>query len=72
MSAHARIYVVTHDGPFLPADGEVAELVLVPLAELDVWLAGRSLCPDSAALVMPLLRALGEGDPPPSPPHTGE
>ena len=31
VSAVYRIYAVTHDGPFTPADGEVAELVLVPL-----------------------------------------
>jgi isopentenyldiphosphate isomerase len=72
VSAHARVYAVTHDGPFHPADGEVAELAFVPLAELDGWLAGRSVCPDSAALVVPLLRALRRGDPPPSPPRVGE
>jgi 8-oxo-dGTP pyrophosphatase MutT (NUDIX family) len=72
VSAHARIYAVTHDGPFLPADGEVAELALVRLAELDGWLASRSVCPDSAALVVPLLRDLGRGDPPPWPPRAGE
>jgi hypothetical protein len=44
----------------------------VPLAELDGWLAGRAVCPDSAALVVPLLRTLGRGDTPPSPPHAGE
>jgi isopentenyldiphosphate isomerase len=72
VSAHARIYAVTHDGPFRPADGEVAELALVPLPELDGWLTGRSVCPDSAALVVPLLRALGRGDPLPRPPRAGE
>jgi hypothetical protein len=54
---------VTHDGPFRPADGEVAELVLVPLADLDGWLAGRELCDDSAAMVVPRLRALARGIP---------
>jgi 8-oxo-dGTP pyrophosphatase MutT (NUDIX family) len=72
VSAHARIYAVTHDGPFLPADGEVAEVALVPFAQLDGWLAGRSVCPDSASLVVPLLRTLERGDPPPSVPQTGE
>jgi len=75
VSAFSRIYAVTHDGPFRPADGEVAELVLVPLADLDGWLAGRSLCADSAALVVPLLRTLGplwRGEPPLPPPHAGE
>jgi isopentenyldiphosphate isomerase len=72
VSAYARIYAVTHDGPFRPADGEVAEVALVPLAELDGWLAGRAVCPDSAALVVPLLRTLRRGDTPPTPPHAGE
>ena len=30
VSAHVRIYLATHDGPFHPADGEVSELVVVP------------------------------------------
>jgi len=61
------IFAVTHDGPFRPADGEVAELVLVPLAGLDAWLAGRELCADSAAVVVPRLRALARGDSPETP-----
>jgi isopentenyldiphosphate isomerase len=61
------IFAVTHDGPFRPADGEVAELVLVPLAGLDAWLAGRELCDDSAAVVVPRLRALARGDSPGAP-----
>jgi len=64
VSAVSRIYLVTHDGPFTPADGEVAELVLVPLPQVATWLAGRSLCPDSAAVVVPLLLALARGDAP--------
>ena len=28
-----RIFAVTHDGPFTPADGEVAELVRAAIAE---------------------------------------
>ena len=61
------IYAVTHDGPFRPADGEVAELVLVPLAGLDDWLEGRQLTDDSAAMVVPRLRELARGDSPGSP-----
>jgi isopentenyldiphosphate isomerase len=64
VSEHARIYVCRHDGPFHPADGEVAELDLVPLAELDRWLQGRDLVADAAAMVVPLLRRLLAGDPP--------
>ena len=72
VAAVSRIYAVTHDGPFRPADGEVAELVLVPLSELDAWLAARLLCPDSAALVVPLVSRQRGGDPPPAPPRSGE
>jgi len=54
----SEIFLAVHDGPFAPADGEVAELVQVPLAGLDAWLAGRSLCADSAAVVVPLVRGL--------------
>ncbi|HEY7073239.1 MAG TPA: NUDIX domain-containing protein [Acidimicrobiales bacterium] len=61
------IYAVTHDGPFRPADGEVAELVLVPLAGLEDWLVGRQLTDDSAAMVVPRLRELARGDSPGSP-----
>jgi 8-oxo-dGTP pyrophosphatase MutT (NUDIX family) len=64
VSAHARLYLVTHDGPFHPADGEVAELASVPLAGLDAWVAGRDLCADSAALVVPHLARLARGDAP--------
>ena len=62
VATHARVFVTTHDGPFHPADGEVAELVVVPLTTLDGWLAGRELCEDSAAVVVPLLRRLALGD----------
>jgi 8-oxo-dGTP pyrophosphatase MutT (NUDIX family) len=58
VATHARVFAVSHDGPFTPADGEVAELVLVPLADLDRWLRGRSVCPDTASLVVPLVRHL--------------
>jgi isopentenyldiphosphate isomerase len=58
VAAVGRIFLARHDGPFHPADGEVAELALVPLGELDAWLAGRALCADSEALVVPLLRGL--------------
>jgi isopentenyldiphosphate isomerase len=61
------IFAVTHDGPFRPADGEVAELVLVPLDSLDGWLEGRDLTADSAAMVVPRLLALARGDSPGSP-----
>lgn len=65
VSAYARLYLVTHDGPFHPADGEVAELALVPLGGLDAWVVDRDLCADSAALVVPHLARLARGDAPP-------
>jgi isopentenyldiphosphate isomerase len=71
VAEHARIYVCEHDGPFRPADGEVAELVLVPLAGLDRWLDGRDLVPDAAATVVPLLRRLAAGHPPAPPGPNG-
>jgi 8-oxo-dGTP pyrophosphatase MutT (NUDIX family) len=80
VSAVVRVYLATHDGPFDPADGEVAELVRVPLADLAGWLAGRAVCPDTAALVVPVLVDLaggadegrpGWGDAPQPPPHRG-
>jgi 8-oxo-dGTP pyrophosphatase MutT (NUDIX family) len=51
-----RAYAAVSDGPFTHPDGEVAESALVPLVELDAWLAGRDVCPDSVAIVRPLLR----------------
>ncbi len=52
---NARVYLVTHDGPFTCPDGEVVELATVPLAELPAWLADRDVCPDSVDLVVPHL-----------------
>lgn len=54
-----RVYRVVHDGPFTCPDGEVAEVVLVPLVELAPWLTGRELTPDSEALVLPHLLEIG-------------
>jgi hypothetical protein len=65
------VFVTTHDGPFHPSDGEVVELVFVPLADLDRWLAGRELCADTAAVVVPLLRRLARGDAPALPGTAG-
>lgn len=52
---NARIYLVVHDGPFTCPDGEVVEVDTVPVADLDDWLDGRLVCPDSVDLVVPLL-----------------
>lgn len=53
---NARIYVVESDGPFTCPDGEVAEVALVPMADLDRWLEDHLVCPDSLDLVVPRLR----------------
>jgi 8-oxo-dGTP pyrophosphatase MutT (NUDIX family) len=52
---NARVYLVTHDGPYPCPDGEVVEVATVPLADLDGWLAGHDVCPDSVDLVVPRL-----------------
>lgn len=50
-----RVFVVRHDGPFRPADGEVVAIDRVPLDGLAAWLADRPVCPDSVDLVVPRL-----------------
>ena len=55
VALNARIYLVTHDGPFTCPDGEVVEVDAVPLPDLDRWLLGRNVCPDSVDLVVPVL-----------------
>lgn len=71
VAVHGRTYLARHDGPFHPADGEVAELDLVPLDGLTPWLAGRELCSDTRALVVPLLLRLARGDAPAAPDRYG-
>jgi 8-oxo-dGTP pyrophosphatase MutT (NUDIX family) len=51
-----RVYEATHDGPYPCPDGEVVEVRTVPRHELEAFLAERPHCPDSAQLVLPLLR----------------
>ena len=38
-------------------DGEVVALDRVPLGQLEAWLEGRSVCPDTAAVMVPRLLA---------------
>lgn len=53
----ARVYVGrTDEEPTCP-DGEVAATAWIELTELDRWCAGRTVCPDSLALVRPRLTA---------------
>ena len=56
---NGRVYLARSDGPFTCPDGEVVELAFVPLADLDGWLAGRDVCPDSVDLVVPRLPGRG-------------
>lgn len=58
---NARIYLARSDGPFTCPDGEVVEVATVPLADLDGWLAGRDVCPDSIDLVVRHLPTLDGG-----------
>lgn len=51
-----RVFVVVTDAIPTCPDGEVVEVALVPLADLDAWLASRPVCPDSRAVVPPVLR----------------
>jgi isopentenyldiphosphate isomerase len=53
----ARVYLVRHDGPVSPVDGEVVETVWVALDDMCGWLDERRVCPDSVALVLPRLDA---------------
>lgn len=51
----ARIYRVSHDGPFRFRDGEVVEAFFVGPTELHLRLARDQFVPDSVALVVPAL-----------------
>jgi 8-oxo-dGTP pyrophosphatase MutT (NUDIX family) len=53
----AVVYVARSDTEPTCPDGEVAELDRVPLDALAAWCAGREVCPDSVALVLPHLLA---------------
>jgi len=53
----ARIYQARTEGPFEFADNEISEALWVPMESVREWLVGRSVCPDSMALVLPRLDA---------------
>jgi isopentenyldiphosphate isomerase len=53
----ARLYSVTHDGPFAFSDGEVVEAFFVTLEDLASRIARDRFVPDSVALVWPLIRS---------------
>jgi isopentenyldiphosphate isomerase len=45
------------EGSFEFADNEISEALWVPMESVREWLVGRSVCPDSMALVLPRLDA---------------
>jgi len=57
-----RVYLARWRGPVTCPDGEVVAVDRIPLADLGRWLAGRAVCPDSSAVVAPLLAVLGPDD----------
>ncbi len=52
-----RAFVTAWPDPPVCDDGEVVAVDRVPLGELAGWVGSRSVCPDSAALIAPLLLA---------------
>lgn len=56
LAAMCRGYRVVHDGPFMFADGEVAETRWVTFDELDAMRATHRFLPDSIAVLLPLIR----------------
>lgn len=56
IALNGRIYTGTHDGPYPCPDGEVVEVRTVALDALATFLDEHPHCPDSATLVVPLLR----------------
>ena len=75
VSVLGRVFLARHDGPFTFPDGEVLRADRVPLDDVEQWIAGRELCPDSLTLAANALGGLitpspaGEplGEAPPSP-----
>ncbi len=53
-----RAYLAHFGGPVSCPDGEVVAIDRVPVSQLASWLATHQVCPDSAGLVVPLLRPL--------------
>jgi isopentenyldiphosphate isomerase len=53
----AEVFLARSPGPFTFPDGEVVASERLAVAELDGWLAGHEVVPDSLAIVVPLLRA---------------
>jgi len=54
-AVNGRVYECTHDGPYPCPDGEVVEVRAVARDELPAFVDQHPTCPDSVALVLPLL-----------------
>ena len=63
VSVLGRVYLARHDGPFTFPDGEVLQADRIPLDEVEAWIAGRRVCPDSLTLAAGALGDLA-GPPP--------
>jgi 8-oxo-dGTP pyrophosphatase MutT (NUDIX family) len=50
-----RAYLARYDGPVTCPDGEVVAVDRIPFPDLEAWLALHRVCPDSRALMLPLL-----------------
>jgi 8-oxo-dGTP pyrophosphatase MutT (NUDIX family) len=57
VSLVGRLWLVRTDREVVPADGEVVAVDRVPRTGLAAWAAGRTVCPDSRQVVLPLLLA---------------
>lgn len=53
----ARFFTVTTEAALHPADGEVAQMLEVPIDELAAWAATAPLCPDVAPLLETVLHS---------------
>lgn len=49
------VYSVVHDGPYPCPDGEVVETRVVPVDALAAFVDSHDVCPDSVAVVLPLI-----------------
>lgn len=52
------LFVAVADRDPVPSDGEVVAIERVPLGDLAAWIADRPVCPDSKAMVVPVISAL--------------
>jgi isopentenyldiphosphate isomerase len=55
----SRVYRVVHDGPYVFADGEVAEARLVTAAELRELMARERFMPSCAGMILPMVDGFG-------------